>query len=166
MRHRRPHHPCHRLPELLGGVSLGGWRWEATEEEEGGRQGRQVWSTRAPMPSTRDVVLPPRLRALLPAPPSPFSLWTATKMFSWCLLPPVARLGAPFVLFASLTCLLRRGTRKGLRAPYLFSVCKPSAFVEFKTCNPIIHVFHSLWIVPEWNVFNEKGMLAGSFVCG
>src|SRR3954465_5326992 len=48
------------------------------------------------------------------------------RIFSWCLLPPVARLGAPFALFASLPYLLRRETRKGLRAPYLFSACKPS----------------------------------------
>src|SRR3954471_4332155 len=42
MWHRRPHHPCRRLLELPGVVSLGGWRREAAEEEEGRRQGRQL----------------------------------------------------------------------------------------------------------------------------
>src|SRR3954466_8002287 len=42
MRHRRPHHPRRWLRELPGVVSLGGWRREAAEEEEGGRQGREV----------------------------------------------------------------------------------------------------------------------------
>ena len=36
----------------------------------------------------------------------------------------------PFCPLASLTCLLRRGTRKGLRAPYLFLVCKPTSLSE------------------------------------
>src|SRR4051812_31687740 len=42
MRHRRPHHPRRRLLELLEAVPLGGWRRKAAEEEEGGRQGRQL----------------------------------------------------------------------------------------------------------------------------
>src|SRR3954463_6950999 len=71
----------------------------------------------------------PHLPALPPAPPSSSSLRSLRaepRIFSWCLLPPVARLGAPFALFVSLPYLLRRETRKGLRAPYLFSACKPS----------------------------------------
>src|SRR4051812_34283165 len=63
-----------------------------------------------------------RLRLLQP----PETPGRSPRIFSWCLLPPVARLGAPFALFAYLPYLLRRETRKGLRAPYLFSACKPS----------------------------------------
>src|SRR4051812_4044206 len=82
-------------------------------------------STRARCPRQRADVLPPR-RALLSALPSPSSLLTAPGMFLWYLLPPVACLGAPFALFASLSYLLKRGTGKGLRAPYLFLTCKAS----------------------------------------
>src|SRR3954469_12272980 len=86
-------------------------------------------STRAGRPrQCVDVPLPP-LGAPLPAPPSPSSLRsprTEPRVFSWCLLPPVARLGAPFALLVSLPYLLRRETRKGLWAPYRFLACKPS----------------------------------------
>src|SRR3954471_24278315 len=120
MWHRRPHHPCRRLLELLGVVPLGGWRREAAEEEEGRRQGRQLGvrghdTLDSGLTSCRLVF--------------ELCIWRrhhhAAETFSWCLLPPVARLGAPFALFASLACLLKRGTREGLRAPYLFLICKP-----------------------------------------
>src|SRR3954468_22307573 len=86
-------------------------------------------STRARCPRQRVDVPLPHLRAPLPAPPSPSSLRNPRaepRMFSWCLLPPVAHLGAPFALLVSLPYLLKRETRKGLRAPYLFLTCKPS----------------------------------------
>ena len=36
------------------------------------------------------------------------------------------------------------------------------ALVNFKTCNPLAHVFYSVRTVPVWDVFNEKGCLLGS----
>src|SRR3954464_3692894 len=86
-------------------------------------------STRVGRPRQRVDVPLPHLRAPPPAPPSPSSLRSPRaepRIFSWCLLPPVARLGAPFALLAFLPYLLGRETRKGLRAPYLFLSCKPS----------------------------------------
>src|SRR3954467_13188773 len=85
-------------------------------------------STRARCPRQRVDVPPPPSRAPLPASPPPSGLQSPgaePRMLSWRLLPPIARLGAPFALLASLPYLLRRETRKGLRAPYLFLSCKP-----------------------------------------
>ena len=48
----------------------------------------------------------------------------------------------------------------------LFSLVSLRAFVNFRTCNPLAHVFHLARTVPVWDVFNEKGMLAGFFVRG
>ena len=87
-----------QLLELLGAVSLGGWHREAAEEEEGGRQGRQL-GVRGHRRLRRVLpVLPPRLPAPFPAPSSPAHPWAATEVFSWCFLLLVARLGAPFAL--------------------------------------------------------------------
>ena len=48
----------------------------------------------------------------------------------------------------------------------LFKSVSLRAFVKFRTCNPLAHVFHSVRTVPVWDVFNEKGMFAGFFVRG
>src|SRR3954466_13690939 len=114
MWHRRPHHPSRRLLELLGVVSLGGWRREAAEEEEGRRQGRQL-----------GVRGHDALDSVLTSCRLVFKLCFrrrrrhAAATSCWCLLAPVVHLGAPFALFPSLTCLLKIGTREGLWAPYL-----------------------------------------------
>src|SRR3954463_11715839 len=76
-------------------------------------------STRARCPRQRVDVSPPPSRAPLPA--SPFSSGLRSsgvgpRTLSWRLLPPVARLGAPFALLASLSYLLWGEKRKGLRA--------------------------------------------------
>ena len=87
-----------QLLELLGAVSLGGWRREATEEEEGGRQGRQL-GVRGHRCLHRVLpVLPPRLPSPFPAPSSPAHPWAATEVFSWCFLLLVARLGTAFAV--------------------------------------------------------------------
>ena len=84
--------------ELLGAISLGGWRREAAEEEEGGRQGRQL-GVRGHRRLRRVLpVLPPRLPTPFPAPSSPAHPWAATEVFSWCFLLLIARLGVPFAL--------------------------------------------------------------------
>ena len=124
---RQQHHHLHRqLLELLGVASLGGWHrkaWRGRRRRVAGRQLR----VRGHRPLRRVLpVLPHHLPALLPSSSSPAFLWDGHR--DVLLAPSAPRTSArrsfhpPAVLFH----LLRRGTRKGLRAPYLFLVCKPA----------------------------------------
>ena len=67
-------------------------------------------------------------------------------MFSWCLLPLVARLGAPIALLplvARLVPFPEEWDKKGITSTlYIFSLVSLRAFVSFRTCNPLVHVFH------------------------
>src|SRR4051812_46140049 len=94
-----------------GLISSGGRSGEAAEEEEAGGKAAASSSSSS---SGASVFCSFR------------SSWAGPRIFSWCLLLPAARLDAPFALLASLPFLLGRETRRGLRAPYLFSACKPS----------------------------------------
>ena len=51
---------------------------------------------------------------------------------------------------------------------YLFSLVSLRAFVNFRTCNPLVHVSHLVWTIHVWDVFlMKKGCLPGfSFVGG
>ena len=44
--------------------------------------------------------------------------------------------------------------KKGIMGTlYLFSLVSVRAFVSFRTCNPLVHVFHFVRTVPAWDVF-------------
>ena len=44
--------------------------------------------------------------------------------------------------------------KKGIMGTlYLLSLVSLQAFVSFRTCNPLVHVFHFVWTVPVQDVF-------------
>ena len=111
-------------------------------EKAGGRPSSQ--STMASTPSSRIAVPLPRLSTLPPAPSSPASFRTVGHMFSWSLLLLVPRLGT-LLPFRNLVPFPEERDKKGITGTLsLFNPVSLRAFVRFKTCNPLAHVFHSI----------------------
>ena len=138
-----------------------GWRRGAAEWEEGWRQGRQVGVRGR---GALDSVLMPCRPVFEPASSATVAVQPSDDPRDVPLVSSGTR-SSPrhsFCPFRLLDLPPEKRDRKGITGILSFQFVSLRALAVSRTCNPLFHVFHPLWTVPEWDVFlMKRGCLPG-----